>query len=425
MEVETEVEMEVEMEDGFKSVDALIHENKQSVSILTFEEGISNDASANDSMPPSKRTKVGYPCTLDVEQPASNGVSVRIERLGQCRSQSTISAVEFEIEASKVHWSELDNPRGEEEVDSPEAELEYFLSLKKKWPGNFFWEHVGDHWMVGEKIAEGGQAEIFIAEEASHDGTKGETVMKVFKEGFLLRDLDKQWPLGMLQNPCPFLGNYNIDFCTIYGAVLLKNGRFGFVMPKCWGDLRKLIDFRMQHNHNQSTPFTKFEEGHILEAVALGMQELHINNIIHRDLKASNVLIRGDGTFDPVEGKIWCNVADFECSPGVVGTGYWRAPEILQAIQNHTITVQSFSKESDVYSFAMTSYEVLTGCIPFEDLGKICYNIVIEGRRPELPQHIDPLLETLLNKCWHENPLKRPSFEKIIKRLLRLNLALN
>lgn len=58
--------------------------------------------------------------------------------------------------------------------------------------------------------------------------------------------------------------------------------------------------------------------------IAEGMDWLHRHNIVHRDLKAANVLHTMN------ERGQACYVADYECSLGVVGTGFWRAPEILQ-----------------------------------------------------------------------------------------------
>lgn len=163
----------------------------------------------------------------------------------------------------------------------------------------------------------------------------------------------------------------------------------------------------MQHNHNQGPPFSDSEVGFLMTRIALGMFELN-ENVIHRDLKASNVLVcfSSYGVFGPIHGRITCDVADFEGLVGVVGAGYWRAPKILCAMQHQCMKSQLFTKKADSYNFAMTCYEILMGCVLFEDLSRNCYNIVIEGRRPEIPKYIDPTLKTLLSKGWHVDPSK-------------------
>ena len=85
--------------------------------------------------------------------------------------------------------------------------------------------------------------------------------------------------------------------------------------------------------------------------------------------------------------------------------GYWRAPEILRAVQTNNIKPHLFNEKSDVYSFAMTCYEVWIGCIPFEGVSAMSYDIVIGGQRLELPSHVDHWMKRLLSKCRHVNPL--------------------
>ena len=60
--------------------------------------------------------------------------------------------------------------------------------------------------------------------------------------------------------------------------------------------------------------------------------------------------------FVPAGDNFHCAVADYECSLGVVGTGFWRAPEILRALQidNRNLNRKLFSYKADIYSFGMT-----------------------------------------------------------------------
>ena len=375
--------------------------------------------------------------------------STRIENMIQARREFATD-LEFEVEASRVHWSELtpvnveaanevnlqglklESNDGKQvgEVDdevgeasgagkTAETDMEVFQRLQKKYGGFFQLERtLGICW--NGKIAEGGQAEIFsIAGTGRH--ALMAVVLKVFKEGSLLRDLEKQWPLGMLQSER--LKKYGLHYlsntCPIMGAYLLNDGRFAFHMLQCWGDLRKLIDLKMQKNLNQGPPFTSAGTARIMHQIAFGMRDLHEHDIVHRDLKSANVLLNkklAKEQEDP-NGFI-CQVADFECSVGVVGTRFWRAPEILQAVKSGNIKPELFTKSADVYSYGMTCYEVVTGQIPFEDLRASDYDVVIRGERPKLPSDIEPWMKDLITRCWHPNPLERPTFETIVRTIL-------
>lgn len=94
-------------------------------------------------------------------------------------------------------------------------------------------------------------------------------------------------------------------------------------------------------------PFSKEDYERMMHTVACGMDWLHSHNIVHRDSKVSNVLLK---QYDD------CYVADYEFSIGVIGTGLWRAPEILQAIKDMKVSErpEAFSEAADVN--AMVSF---------------------------------------------------------------------
>lgn len=93
-----------------------------------------------------------------------------------------------------------------------------------------------------------------------------------------------------------------------------------------------------------------------------------------------------------------CNISDYESSLGVYGTGFWRAPKVLVAQKNQAIESHMFTEMSHVYSFGMTFYEVSTGCVPFEGVGKSDYDHVPGGGRPRLPETVKPALKMLLSR---------------------------
>lgn len=369
--------------------------------------------------------------------------SARIEHMMQRRSEFE-NEVEFQIEASKDHWSEVVAKTGpasvgeESTTDEIGSNRQVFESLKEQW-GTFFWDY-GDRLVVGRKIAEGGQAEIFEADVQFPNAAGSEVddevykrfqfVAKVMKGPCSLLNLQTQLPLGMLrkiQKGCPFFLDTD-SCCLIWGATLLDDDRFAFLMRRYWGDLRKLIDLRMRRHKNQRPPFRDEAAILIMLQIAVAMEELHKHDILHRDLKASNVLVNlmdgndDDSCFDPWEDDelIQCAVADFECSVGVVGTGYWRAPEVLDALKGGNPNPKVYTKQGDVYSYAMTCYEILTGCIPFEGRPRTDTRFVLAGQRPQLPDCTHTDLKTLICRCWMPSPAQRPTFAEIVRVLDKL-----
>ncbi|KAG0559221.1 hypothetical protein KC19_10G088400 [Ceratodon purpureus] len=360
-----------------------------------------------------------------------------IEKSGEFRTEvesESEAAVQYEIESSKVHWSEV-NPALSETPHMGYSNRGWFKLLKRRqyyvygkdqivfkqydeeqvW--NLFRDSLGHDLVVGKKLAEGGQAEIYEANIGDGDSC----VVKVFKAGCILHEiLEKQIPPALLHS------SYVRELGWISHATLLKDerflDRFAFVMGKAWGDLRKLIDEQMIQSGNQCPPFPPNQVWGLMREIARGMSALHCQNppILHNDLKAANVLVQlnhdtGKPAMDK-RGMYLVYVADFECSVGVLGTAFWRAPEILQQYREKVSKVV-FTKKCDVYSFGMTCYELISGCLPFEDHPSNDYDMVLNGSRPELPSDLNPLFKDIITSCWSADPLERPTFDDIIDKL--------
>jgi hypothetical protein len=361
----------------------------------------------------------------------------------ETESTSYFFAVEVEerIERSKAHWSLLSeslvssSDEGEEEEVAEVSNARVFKDLQAhpKW-GNFFCTHdIFDEFVVGEKFAAGAQAELYHVqvtgqdpkwnEENRRDGV--EWVVKVFRKGTFLRDLQLQVPTGYLDHRAQLvLGTGDRTtfrprfFSSVVHGILLQDGRFAFLMAKEHFDLRYVIERNTKLRSSRGRgPFSKEEAELIMYEVALGMDWLHSHNIVHRDLKASNVLVYENKSSTP---KYLCFVADYECSVGVIGTGFFRAPEILQACKDHKLKerLEVFSKAADVYGYGMVCYEALTGKLPFEGHRTNDYDLVLNGERPMVPKYVEGWIQELLNGCWQSNPRDRPSFGEILELLL-------
>jgi len=142
----------------------------------------------------------------------------------------------------------------------------------------------------------------------------------------------------------------------------------------------------------------------LLSNIAQGMAMLHKFGLLHKDLKAANVLtICGDSG---PNHEYSAYIADFESSIGIAGTGFWRAPEVLLALKNRSLNPATFTQQADVYSYAMTCFEVITGREPFEGHPLNDYDLVLSGERPTLPDETFPAFKKIVRKCWHEDPLQ-------------------
>lgn len=156
--------------------------------------------------------------------------------------------------------------------------------------------------------------------------------------------------------------------------------------------------------------------------IAAGLNWMHSNRIIHRDLKLANLLITDDWQI---------KITDFGLSlhwtPNVIchhfkGNVKYSAPEILRARSDKNITVYHYGPQTDVYSFGLMLWELVT-CMPLFPGVKGKQNItthVLAGNRPEIYDEWPKSLKTLLLLCWHEDPSRRPFFREIQEKFDRV-----
>ncbi|KAH6776242.1 kinase superfamily with octicosapeptide/Phox/Bem1p domain-containing protein [Perilla frutescens var. hirtella] len=156
---------------------------------------------------------------------------------------------------------------------------------------------------------------------------------------------------------------------------------------------------------------------------AFGMEYLHSRNIVHFDLKCDNLLVNLKDSSRPI-----CKVGDFGLSKikrntlvtgGVRGTLPWMAPELLNGSSSKV------SEKVDVFSFGIVLWEILTGEEPYANMhyGAIIGGIVNNTLRPLVPSFCDPEWRLLMEQCWAPDPLARPSFTEIARRLRIMSAA--
>ncbi|KAG5547593.1 hypothetical protein RHGRI_013330 [Rhododendron griersonianum] len=151
--------------------------------------------------------------------------------------------------------------------------------------------------------------------------------------------------------------------------------------------------------------------------ISKGMDYLHQNNIIHRDLKAANLLM---DEHDVVKVADF-GVARVKAQSGVMtaetGTYRWMAPEVFVVIEH-----KSYDHKADIFSFGIVMWELLTGKIPYEYLTPLqaAVGVVQQGLRPTIPKNAHPKLAELLRKCWQQDPTSRPDFSEITETLQQI-----
>jgi serine/threonine protein kinase len=106
------------------------------------------------------------------------------------------------------------------------------------------------------------------------------------------------------------------------------------------------------------------------------------------------------------------------CSSKMQGSTNWRAPEVFKE------NPDKYKWAADIYSFAMTSYEIVSGKLPFWGGPTVTYDRLCDGERPCLPVNCQPELANLIQRCWATNSLERPDIYEVCDELQSCKEAL-
>ncbi|KAL5815372.1 hypothetical protein ACOSQ3_026157 [Xanthoceras sorbifolium] len=173
--------------------------------------------------------------------------------------------------------------------------------------------------------------------------------------------------------------------------------------------------FRTLHKSNQALDIRR--RLRMALDVAKGMNYLHRRNppIVHRDLKSSNLLVNRNWTVKVADFglSMWKNATYLTAKSGR-GTPQWMAPEVLRN--------EPSNEKSDLFSFGVILWELMTVSIPWNHLNSLQVVGVVGfmDRRLDLPEGLDPQVASIIHDCWQSDPDKRPSFEDIIQRMSSL-----
>lgn len=186
----------------------------------------------------------------------------------------------------------------------------------------------------------------------------------------------------------------------------------------------------------------------LLRDISCGLREMHESGFVHCDIKPGNVLIDQDE-----KGLLFAVLSDFGISRVVTNSVLlvkafklakndgmsvaYASPEALKRIEQseneETSVNEDELKASDVYSYSMVTYELITQQCPWpKQLGYVeVVKRVLRGERPKLSEDLQSrrqsdkilngIVETMI-QCWSENQLNRLQMKWVAEILDQLTL---
>ncbi|KAL4637039.1 hypothetical protein ACB092_03G051900 [Castanea dentata] len=145
----------------------------------------------------------------------------------------------------------------------------------------------------------------------------------------------------------------------------------------------------------------------------LGLEYLHRNGIMHRDIKGANILVDNKGCIKLADfgaSKQVVELATVSGAKSMKGTPYWMAPEVILQ------TGHSFS--ADIWSVGCTVIEMATGKPPwsqqYQEVAALFY-IGTTKSHPPIPEHLSVEAKDFLLKCLQKEPNLRPAASELLQ----------
>jgi serine/threonine-protein kinase len=264
-------------------------------------------------------------------------------------------------------------------------------------------------YVLKKELASGGGGTVY---EAQHRLLGRKVAVKVLRRELaaspqmVARFLREALAVNMIKHP---------NIVDIYEFGELPDGRPFYVMELLEGtDLRSLL--------NERGRFTPTEVYEILEPVCSALQAAHDQGIVHRDLKASNILIMQR------EGKQVVKLLDFgiaklmhpdAADAGLtvvgtrLGTSYTMAPEQIRG--------DAVDPRTDIYALGVVLYHLLTGQYPFRaetmtDIERM--HLEAPPPRPSQAAAIPPAIDAVTLRCMEKQADRRfPSAKAFVEAL--------
>ncbi|CAJ2502460.1 Uu.00g098540.m01.CDS01 [Anthostomella pinea] len=247
---------------------------------------------------------------------------------------------------------------------------------------------------LGECLGKGAFGSVY---KAIHWGTGEAVAVKQIKLGNLPKS-----ELRMIEAEIDLLKNLNHDNIVKYIGFVKSIDCLNIILEYCEnGSL-----------HSVCKAYGKFPEnlvGVYMTQVLQGLQYLHDQGVIHRDIKGANILTTKDGKVKLADfGVSTSTLAGPDKEAQVVGTPYWMAPEIIE--------LSGASPASDIWSLGCTVIELLQGRPPYHHLQAMpALFAIVNDDHPPLPEGVSSAARDFLIQCFQKDPNLRVSAKKLLK----------
>ncbi|KAK8871397.1 hypothetical protein M9Y10_007122 [Tritrichomonas musculus] len=191
-----------------------------------------------------------------------------------------------------------------------------------------------------------------------------------------------------------------------------KEWKYPFMIIKDYmknGSLDNATNDYLRRNGNGTPNMNPTVRSKIIFGIACIMKKVHKLGIIHQNLTMDNILL--DDNFEPLINCFGPTIfhSDLELVNHPRKVTIFVSPEIINK--------EEITTKSDVYSYAIILYLMFSRTPIFKNTKRMgvpsFIDHILNGRRFERPKRMPDYYWNLIERCWHQIPEERPTFEEI------------